>query len=135
MDPSFDGTNAPLPQGNDGPGERGLLYDYFVYENVFPDLIGGREVDRGFDSPPPPAGDKWPMTVMIQGDADDDVDPAVCGDVAGVLGERARLFVAEGKGHLFERSKFWEEVEGDEGLVSVRRAVEALDAVVRGVLG
>lgn len=128
----FDGTKAPLPPGNDGPPERGLLYDYFLYENLFPDLIGGREVDRGFDSPPE---GKWPMTVMIQGDADDDVDPAVCRDVAGKLGERAMLLVAEGKGHLFERSKFWEEVEVEEGLVVVRKAVEALDEVVSGVLG
>lgn len=120
-----------MPPGNDGPGERGLLYDYFLYENLFPDLIGGREVDRGYDSLLPEGN--WPMTVMIQGDADDDVDPAVCRDVAGKLGERAILFVAEGEGHLFERSKYWEEVEADEGMVAVRRAVEALDGVVRGL--
>ncbi|KAK1829804.1 Alpha/Beta hydrolase protein [Podospora conica] len=133
--PEFDPATAPLPEGNDGPAERGLLYDYFVYENLFPDLIGGREVDRGFDAPEAEGLDKWPVTVMIQGDADDDVDPAVCRDVAEKLGGRAMLFVAEGKGHLFERSKFLEEVEADEGLLAVRRAMEALDGVVKGVLG
>ncbi|KAK0747171.1 Alpha/Beta hydrolase protein [Schizothecium vesticola] len=129
--PAFDETKAVLPPGNDGAPERGLLYDYFLYENLFPDLVGGRQVDAGFDSPPA-TGERWPVTVMIQGDADDDVDPGVCRDVAGKLGGRAMLFVAEGKGHLFERTKFWEEVEAEGGLVAVRRAVEALDGVVRG---
>ena len=132
---SFDPQHPPPPPpGNDGDPLRGMLYDYFLYENLFPDLVG-TAVDPGFDWAQDTASwklERWPMTIMIQGDADDDVDPDVCRDVASKLGRKAVLCVAEGKGHLFEKAKFLEDVESEEGLAAVTKAIAVLDEVVGG---
>lgn len=110
---------------------RGILYDYYLYDNAYVSLVGG--VDAGFDwakdAASSPKLEEWPVTVFIQGDADVDVDKDVCASVAQLLGDKkGRWCIAVGQGHLFEKASFIED-EGP-GMDVVRQAVDELDRAV-----
>ena len=136
VDP-FSKTEFP-PPGNDKNNNRGLLYDYYVYNGEFIALLEG--VDLGFswtdDAEHKSKLQEWPITIFIQGDADEGVREDVCSDTARLLGERAVYFMAPGQNHLFERTYFLEdEVRDQEGrdvMDAVRRAIGALDRAVAG---
>ena len=124
----------PKPSPEDSPeGElsRGCLYDYFLYKNEFPSLVGS--VDPGFECARQDSDSEklstWPKTVFIQGDADTDVDMDVTVHAAECLGsEKAELCIAKGQPHLFEATQFIED-QGD-AMDVVRSAVHELDLVV-----
>lgn len=122
---------APPKPPNTRDPSRGLLYDYYVYENQYVPLIGS--VDPGFDWAEDPAQAsrlaRWPVTVFIQGDEDDDVNIDVCASVAKRLGDKkAKFCVAKGQGHLFEGTMF---IEDDlPGMDAVRQAIDELDKAV-----
>lgn len=113
--------------------KRNSLYDYFLYENAFGDIVG--EVDPGFDWALE-KGEKWkvwPPTIFIQGNADVDVDKDVCVSAADKLGEKARFFMAEGQPHLFEASSFLEDETAAMG--TVRAAIAEQKSVISRALG
>jgi hypothetical protein len=118
------------PEGFRGDDGRGMLYDYYLYENMFLPLVG--EADPGFDWATQESGKeklaKWPVTVLIQGDADVDVSPDVSASVAKALGPRAVFCEAKGQEHLFECAS-WIKDETS-GMEAVRRAVKAVDKAV-----
>ncbi|KAK5651896.1 hypothetical protein OQA88_11555 [Cercophora sp. LCS_1] len=120
--------------GFDRDPDRGLLYDYYLYENLFVDLVG--DVDPGFDWTKDESQKRkladWPVTIFIQGDDDDDVSPKVWEYVAGQLGEKAVHFEAKGQGHLFEKSSYLEDFEDGAPAAVVKKAIEELDRVVGG---
>ncbi|KAK0642207.1 Alpha/Beta hydrolase protein [Cercophora newfieldiana] len=131
--PSFQ-PDKKLPEGFTEDPARGLLFDYYLYENLFLDLVGS--VDPGFDWA---AADeaklgKWPMTIFFHGDDDDDVNLDVCTSVVKSLGDRAQFFMAKGQGHLFEKAYFLEDLGEDRNtpLGAVLKAIDALDRVVAG---
>ncbi|KAF3385147.1 hypothetical protein F1880_002054 [Penicillium rolfsii] len=108
--------------------KRDTLYEYFLYENAFADIVG--DVDPGFDWALE-KGEKWeawPTTIYIQGDADLDVDKDVCVSAANKLGEKARFFMAEGQPHMFEASSFLE--EKTPAMDQVQAAITELKAIV-----
>lgn len=113
---------------------RGLLYEYYVYNNSFPELV--HPVDPGFNEPTKEnLGWRlcWPPTVVIHGR--DDVDFPLGGSLwmrDAILEDKVRVFIAEGKGHLFELGLFLE--EGNGGMDVVKRAIEALDEMVQSVV-
>ncbi|KAK1749767.1 alpha/beta-hydrolase [Echria macrotheca] len=117
--------------------ERGLLYDFYLHENLFLDFVGS--VDPGFDwaenKSDPEKLKNWPTTIFIQGDADDDVEADVCSSVASALGDKAMYFEAKGMPHLYERHMFLEDIENGTGPgeVAVKQAITALDGVIGGV--
>jgi hypothetical protein len=122
---------APAKTRSEQDPNRGMLYDYYVYENAYVPLVGS--VDPGFDWAEDATQSsrlaEWPVTVFIQGDADDDVNIDVCASVAKRLGtKKGRLFVAEGQGHLFEGTMFLE--DETPAMDAVRRAVDDLDQAV-----
>ena len=110
------------------------LYSYYVHHNAFPSIVG--DVDKGFEWALDPAErakvQGWPMTIMIQGDADRHVDMEVSLHVSRCLGNKARLCMAKDQPHLFEREAFLE----DDGhrMNAVRMAVERLDEAVCSAL-
>ncbi|KAK3312075.1 Alpha/Beta hydrolase protein [Apodospora peruviana] len=113
---------------------RGILYDYWLYENQFVHLVG--DADPGFDWTRDEAEklklSEWPITIFIQGDGDEDVREDVCRDVARQLGIKAIYCQARGQGHLFERTKYLEDVitvdpQGGDAMDAVRKAVAELD--------
>lgn len=112
---------------------RGCLYDYYLYNNGFLEMVGG--VDPGFEwAKKESEGERlknWPTTVFIQGDSDPDVAPGVTTETVGYLGpDKAKLHMAVGEDHLFEQLSFLE----DEGpsMDVVRDALKSLDAAVSG---
>lgn len=123
----------PKPPAEKSAGEkeidkRDTLYDYFLYENAFGEIVG--DVDLGFDWALE-RGEKWeawPPTVFIQGDADVDVEKDVCVSAASKLGDKARFFMAEGQPHLFEASSFLE--EETPAMDQVRAAIAELKDIV-----
>ncbi|KAK0621032.1 Alpha/Beta hydrolase protein [Immersiella caudata] len=121
-----------LPEGFTSDPNRGLLYDYYLHENLFLDLVG--EVDPGFDwaTTDEQKLKAWPSTIFIHGDADADVDLDVCISIVKSLGGKAKHFLAKGQGHLFERGYFLEDlgVDRDAPMGAVLKAVDALDRVV-----
>lgn len=130
--PHFQATAKPA-SGQDP--NRGLLYDYFLYDNTFVPLVGS--VDPGFDWAQDAAQSsklaEWPVTVFIQGDDDDDVAMDVCASVAKRLGgKKGRLCIAKGRGHLFEGARFVDDEAP--GMDAVRRAVDELDQAVAASL-
>jgi hypothetical protein len=122
------------PKGWQGDDGRGMLYDYFLYSNMFLPQVS--DVDLGFAWTKDDSGKEklaaWPTTVVIQGDADVDVSPDVSISVAKALGSKAVLFIAKGEEHLFENCNFIEDKTA--GMNTVREAVEALDGAVKKAL-
>jgi len=123
------------PEGFTADPARGMLFDYYLYENLFLDFVGG--VDPGFDwaSTDKAKLHKWPTTIFFHGDDDSDVDLNVCTSVVEKLGSKAQFFLAKGQGHLFEKSCFLEDLGEDRNaaLDAVLKAIEALDRVVAGL--
>ncbi|MBE3043252.1 hypothetical protein IMZ48_11915, partial [Candidatus Bathyarchaeota archaeon] len=104
---------------------RGDLYDYYLFHNLFPVLVG--DIDPGY-GPGTQVAD-WPPTVLIHGNADPDVALDVSLHMHENLGgDKVKLFVAEGQGHLFEDVSWWE--DETEGMGVVREAVACLDGIV-----
>ena len=132
--PEFQPPKKLPPEFNQDP-YRGMLYDFFLYENTFLDLVG--TVDRGFEWAVEGSPDterklsEWPLTIFFQGDSDDDVSPGLCQEVAAKLGHRARYFNAEGQGHLFESKAYIEDV-GQGPMSAVGKAVDELVGALRG---
>ncbi|KAL7805904.1 alpha/beta-hydrolase [Trichoderma gracile] len=110
---------------------RGMLYDYYTFNNSFVDLVG--DVDPGYQwAKQPDARDRvaeWPKTIIFHGDNDPDVELNVSEEMRDCLGEdKVMLIVAQGQPHLFELEKF---IEDDApGMDAVRQAVAKLDEVV-----
>ena len=133
--PDFEEPKEVLGMDPSQDPNRGLLYDYYLYLNAYEPLVSS--VDPGYEwaSQESQASRlaEWPVTVLIQGDADDDVKMDVCVDVARWLGdEKGRIYIAKGQGHLFEMSKFLE--DKTPGMEAVRQALHALDAAVFAAL-
>ncbi|EQB53620.1 hypothetical protein CGLO_06635 [Colletotrichum gloeosporioides Cg-14] len=132
---NFDVTTVPITEdGNPDEFPRGCLYDYYVYRNEFPGLVG--DIDPGYEwAKAASAKDKvaaWPPTTIIQGNADEDVDLAVSTHMVGCLGEdKAKLFLAEGQPHRYEATRFLE--DDVDGMDAVRQAVSNLEADVARV--
>lgn len=125
---------APAKPPSEQDPNRGMLYDYFLYNNTYVSLVGS--VDAGFDWAQDAAQSaklaEWPPTILIQGDDDDDVAMDVCASVADKLGDKGKLFLAEDLGHLFEASSFID--DNAPGMHIVRRAVDELDQIVSAAL-
>ncbi|RFU72866.1 hypothetical protein TARUN_9390 [Trichoderma arundinaceum] len=127
--PTF-APRKPQAGGSDGP-YRGMLYDYYTFNNSFVDTVGS--VDPGFQwAKLPDTKDRlaqWPQTVIFHGDNDPDVELNVSEDMRDCLGEdRVSLFVAAGQPHLYELEKF---IEDDApGMDTVKQAVARLDEIV-----
>ncbi|KAH8168629.1 endomembrane protein 70-like protein [Sarocladium implicatum] len=109
---------------------RGMLWAYYVYQKLFPSLIGA--VDSGFADP---AKDNqhhrlaWPRTIVVHGDADKDFPLEGSMWMKDAIGEdRVQVFVAKGQDHLFELGCFLED-EG-EAMDVLRDALRALDRAV-----
>lgn len=104
------------------------LYDYFVHENSFSDMLG--EVDCGFEWAEGKSAKwlSWPRTIFIQGDMDTDVDKDVCVHTANSLGGKANMFMAKGQPHLFEATRFIE--DNVPGMDVVRDATSELKNAV-----
>ncbi|KAK4446062.1 endomembrane protein 70-like protein [Podospora aff. communis PSN243] len=121
-----------LPEGFTSDPNRGLLYDYYLHENLFLDFVG--EVDAGFDwaTVDEQKLEAWPPTIFIHGDDDADVDLDVCASTVKQLGDKAQFFLAKGKGHLFEKGCFLEDLgdDKDSPTGAVLKAIDALDRVV-----
>jgi hypothetical protein len=130
--PHFDASSQPPSDRKGQDPNRGIFYDYFLYRNDFPAYVG--KVDTGFEW----AVDKtktlqeWPLTILLQGDADDDVDKAVCMSVADLLGSRAVLLMAKGQGHRFGRTSFLE--DQSPGMDEIRSATRELENTVNYAL-
>ena len=129
--PDFEEPKQVLGMDPSQDPNRGLLYDYFLYLNAYEPLVSS--VDPGYEWASNGSQvsrlAEWPVTVLIQGDADDDVKMDVCADTARWLGEeKGRLYVAKGQPHLFEMAKFLE--DRTPGMEAVRQALHALDAAV-----
>jgi hypothetical protein len=132
--------NPDFEQPELGPGEavqdlnRVMLYDYLVSNNAYLDMLGS--VDPGFDwACDPGQADrlaKWPMTIFLQGDKDEDVNVQVCREVADALGPRSQFLLAEGEEHRFEWDKYIE--EDDRCMGVVRSAVAEVDRAVAATL-
>ncbi|KAM5354303.1 hypothetical protein ACJ41O_000953 [Fusarium nematophilum] len=128
--PSYEFPKAPVVQDPPRYG-RGMLYEYFIYENAWPGML--RDVDPGYgwaqDEDNRLQVDRWPPTVLIHGDADKHVPLSSAEQMKEALGGgRVRLFVAEGQEHLFEWSCFIE--EDRPGMGAVRDALQCLDGVI-----
>ena len=118
-------------EDQDGEHFRGELYDYYLYNNKYLELVG--EVDPGFDWAKDPKNaqrlGKWPVTSIFHGDDDYDVPIDVSKDMESSLGkEKVKLTVVEGGAHLFEARKFVED-EGSE-MEAVKKAFKVLEDVV-----
>ncbi|KAL7923810.1 Alpha/Beta hydrolase protein [Trichoderma austrokoningii] len=110
---------------------RGMLYDYYLYNNSFVDLVGS--VDAGYQWAKL-AGAKervaqWPKTVIFHGNNDPDVELSVSEDMRDCLGDdRVTLIVADGQPHSYELVKFIE--DDGSGMDVVRQSVARLDEIV-----
>ena len=127
--PDFKREPQPPAPEDDGKRESGELYDYFLYTNHFPVLLG--DTDPGFSVPSSnPDAEKvlarWPPTVVIHGDDDYDVPFSCSKDMQTALGEdKVQLIVAPGQGHLFDLTLFLE----DKNEI-VLEAVKLVDEIV-----
>ncbi len=132
---------AKVPAKYNQDPNRGLLYDYYLYENMFLALVDN--VDVGFDWAEDGTEEgraklrEWPVTVFVHGSGDDDVAPAVCQDAARKLGPGKGIYIeAKDQPHLFERTKYLEEIEqgeaGENPLRAVAKATAELDRIVQG---
>ncbi|KAK1245996.1 hypothetical protein MKX07_005065 [Trichoderma sp. CBMAI-0711] len=128
--PDFAPPKAPEQTSSD-ESHRGMLYDYYTFNNSFVDLVG--DVDPGYQwAKQPDAKDRvaeWPKTVVFHGNNDPDVELNVSEEMRDRLGEdKVTLFVAKGQPHLFELEKFME--DDAPGMDAVRQAVAKLDEIV-----
>ncbi|KAJ0319258.1 hypothetical protein Brms1b_003955 [Colletotrichum noveboracense] len=132
---NFDVTTVPITEDdNTDEFPRGCLYDYYLYRNEFLGLVG--DIDPGYEwAKAASAKDKvaaWPLTTIIQGNSDEDVDLAVSTHMVGCLGEdKTKLFLAEGQPHRYEATRFLE--DDVDGMDAVRQAVSNLEADVARV--
>jgi hypothetical protein len=131
--PEFQASSvAPKIDPGTMGANRGLLYDYYVYQNMYEALVGS--VDDGFDWAKDPAQksklEAWPMTIFIQGTADDDVDMDVSVSSAAKLGDRAIIHLVDA-GHLYESDSYVE--DAGPKMDTVRKAVDDLDKVVAAI--
>jgi hypothetical protein len=123
--------SPPEFEPNDSSIYRGMLYDYFTFNNTYLDLVGS--IDPGYQwAKLPDAKDRvaqWPKTVIFHGNNDPDVVLDVSEDMRNCLGEdKVTLIIAEGQPHLYELEKF---IEDDApGMDVVRQAVARLDEIV-----
>lgn len=131
--PDYRTPSAPAQDGPTPKYRRGDLYDYYTYKNGWLDLVG--EVDPGYEwakGGSPAARERvarWPPTVILHGNDDDDVPLGVSEQMRDCLGEaRVSLFVADGQPHLYELTKFIDD-EGPE-MGAVKDAVKRLDEIV-----
>jgi pimeloyl-ACP methyl ester carboxylesterase len=124
--PAYAALQRPSDVTPSSKWDRGALYDYYLYRDAFVDLTG--DVDPGFEwvKGNPEKLASWPPTSFIQGTDDDDVSMDVTRYAAESLGPtKAKLYLAEGQGHLFEATFF---LEDDKlGMDAVRQAVACLD--------
>jgi hypothetical protein len=122
------------PKGFQGEDGRGILYDYYLHENMHLPLVS--DVDPGFEWAKDATSKEklaaWPKTILIQGDADEAVSPDVSVSVANALGRKAVLCMAKGQEHLFESGNFIEDVTP--GMPAVQNAVRALNDAVKAAL-
>lgn len=110
---------------------RGMLYDYYTFNNSFVDLVGS--VDPGYqwakhaDAKGRVA--QWPKTIIFHGNNDPDVELNVSEDMRDCLGEdKVTLIIADGQPHLYELENF---IEDDApGMDVVRQSVARLDEIV-----
>lgn len=127
--PSF--TPPDYPEAASGESYRGMLYDYYTFNNAFLDIVGS--VDPGYQwAKLPDAKDRlaqWPKTVIFHGDQDPDVELSVSEDMRDCLGaDKVTLIIADGQPHLYELEKF---IEDDApGMDVVKQAVARLDEIV-----
>ncbi|RMJ12907.1 hypothetical protein CDV36_007457 [Fusarium kuroshium] len=128
--PDYKPPKAPVIQ--DPPKHpRGHLYEYYIYKNLWLDLVG--DIDAGYTWAKDPSNkrrvESWPPTVLIHGDADLHVPLDIAEQMRECLGEdKVRLFVANGMHHLFETFYF---LEGDgPGMDAVRDALKCFDGIV-----
>lgn len=96
--PNYSHPKPPVkkPAAEEDADQRDELYDYFIQENLYSDMVG--EVDPGFGwaESRSASWESWPRTIFIQGDMDTDVDKYVCVSTASSLGDKASMFMAEG---------------------------------------
>lgn len=128
---------APPPVTQDPPKHpRGDLFEYYVYKNAWPGLVG--DVDAGYAWAKEPGSGRrvegWPPTILIHGDADLHV-PLECAEQMREClgGGKVGLFVANGQRHLFERLCFLEDDEP--GMSAVRDALKCFDDIVAAASG
>ncbi|KAL6907239.1 Alpha/Beta hydrolase protein [Trichoderma evansii] len=123
--------SPPKTESADPGVYRGMLYDYYTFNNSFVDIVGS--VDPGYQwAKLPDAKDRvaqWPKTVIFHGNNDPDVELNVSEDMRDCLGEdKVTLIIADGQPHLYELEKF---IEDDApGMDVVRQAVARLDEIV-----
>lgn len=110
--PSYTHPKPPVKRSlvDEDADHRSDLYDYFVYENLYSDMLG--EVDCGFEWAESKSAKwvSWPKTIFIQGDMDTDVDKDVCVRAASNLGDKSSMFMAKGQPHMFEATRFIEDI-------------------------
>ncbi|KAH6609829.1 hypothetical protein Trco_003175 [Trichoderma cornu-damae] len=111
---------------------RGMLYDYYTFNNSFVGIVGS--VDPGYQwAKLPDAKERlarWPKTMIFHGSNDPDVELSVSEDMRDCLGEdKVSLFVADGQPHLYELEKY---IEDDApGMDVVKLSVARLDEICR----
>jgi hypothetical protein len=91
------------PAAEEDADQRDELYDYFVQEDLYSDMVG--EVDPGFEWAESRSArwESWPRTIFIQGDMDTEVDKDGCVSTACSLDDKASMFMAEGQPHLLRQ--------------------------------
>ncbi|KAM0430401.1 hypothetical protein ACHAPT_005747 [Fusarium lateritium] len=137
-----DGSKNPnykapeIPTIEDPPKyPRGYLYEYYVHNNAWLNLVG--EIDPGYVWAKDPSNAQrvksWPPTVLIHGDADKHVPLDSAEQMKECLGgNKVKLFVAGGQLHLFETFYFLEDDEPS--MSAVRDALTCLDGIVAAAL-
>ncbi|KAK9417670.1 hypothetical protein SUNI508_01427 [Seiridium unicorne] len=90
--------------------DRGCLYDYYLYRNAYLSLVG--DVDPRYEQFKDNADrlKSWPLPILIQGNKDYNVSVNVTLHTIEKLGStKAKLFLADKQGHLFEATSFLED--------------------------
>lgn len=103
---------------------RRQLYELFVHHNEYNKMLG--VVDPGFawTKSEPSKCSKWPITIIVTGSKDEDVDKDVSISTANQLGGKALLFIAPDQPHMFEATKFLEDEVAEMNVI--REAIKAL---------